>query len=284
MDLLADAGTSKTLTNSSGVLGGLFDEVEKGQIRQNYLQLDCSETGESPLAACLVDDCLVLGKSIDQGGALYNHVLRISLANQHHRCDRRYRPAHFVEKKLNLDEFYEILSKNYEGHEALRQYIIHKCPHFGNNEQEMDEWGAEFYRKLVESCKKEQTLRNGKVIPGAFAFMMHEDMGKACMATPDGRQAGEAFNGGSDPVSGRDIKGPTASLLSTTTWDQRPFLGGIAVNMRLNLSGMNEDKLNALKSLIKTFMARNGFELQVNSISPETLENAMRELRNTRIS
>ena len=97
------------------------------------------------------------------------------------------------------------------------------------------------------------------------------------MATPDGRLAGEAFNGGSDPVSGRDIKGPTASLLSTTTWDQRPFLGGIAVNMRLNLSGMTEDKMIAVKSLIKTFMARNGFELQVNAVSPETLENAMRE-------
>ena len=101
----------------------------------------------------------------------------------------------------------------------------------------MDAWGAEFYQKLVESCPKQETLRGGKVIPGAFAFMMHEDMGKVCMATPDGRLAGEAFNGGSDPVSGRDIKGPTASLLSTTTWDQRPFLGGIAVNMRLNLSG-----------------------------------------------
>ena len=33
----------------------------------------------------------------------------------------------------------------------------------------------------------------------------------------------------------------------------------------------------AVKSVIKTFMARNGFELQVNAVSPETLENAMRE-------
>jgi len=280
MDLLARRRDFKNIDELKAAYWEvLFDEVEKGQIRQNYLQLErLRNGGESPLAACLVDDCLVLGKSIDQGGALYNHVLPDFIGPTNTidaiaDIDRLI----FVEKKLNLDEFYEILSKNYEGHEALRQYIIHKCPHFGNNEQEMDEWGAEFYRKLVESCKKEQTLRNGKVIPGAFAFMMHEEMGKACMATPDGRQAGEAFNGGSDPVSGRDIKGPTASLLSTTTWDQRPFLGGIAVNMRLNLSGMNEDKLNALKSLIKTFMARNGFELQVNSISTETLENAMRE-------
>ena len=176
---------------------------------------------------------------------------------------------------MTLDEFYEILLKNFEGHEDLRQYLIHKCPHFGNNEAEMDAWAKEFYNKLVEACDQHSTIRGGKVIPGAFAFMMHEDMGKACMATPDGRFAGETFNGGSDPVSGRDIKGPTASLLSTTEWDQRPFLGGIAVNLRLNMSNMTEDKMIAVKALIKTFMARNGFELQVNTVSPELLEKAM---------
>lgn len=257
----------------------LFDEVEKGQTHQNYLQLErLRNGGESPLAACLVDDCLARGKSIDQGGALFNHVLPDYIGPTNTiDAIADIDQLVFKEKKLTLDEFYDILSKNYEGHEDLRQYIINKCPHFGNNEPEMDAWGKEFYAKLVEACPEYETLRGGKVIPGAFAFMMHEDMGKECMATPDGRLAGEAFNGGSDPVSGRDVKGPTASILSTTEWDQRPFLGGIAVNMRLNLSDMNEDKLNAFKALIKVFMERNGFEMQVNTVSPETLEKAMKD-------
>ena len=257
----------------------LFEETEKGQMHQNYLQLErLRNGGESPLAACLVDDCLARGKSIDQGGALYNHVLPDFIGTSNTiDAIADIDQVVFKEKKLTLDEFYEILKKNFEGHEDLRQYLISKCPHFGNNEPEMDAWGAEFYRKLVEACPQWETLRGGKTMPGAFAFMMHEDMGKVCMATPDGRLAGEAFNGGSDPVSGRDIKGPTASLLSTTEWDQRPFLGGIAVNQRLNLSNLSEEKMIAVKSLIKTFMARNGFELQINSVSPETLEKAMQE-------
>lgn len=280
MDLLGTKRDFKTIEElKSAYWSWLFSEVKQGQIHQNYLQLERMRNGgESPLAACLVDDCLARGKGIDQGGALYNHVLPDFIgATNTIDAIADIEQLVFKEKKLSLDELYEILCNNFSGHEDLRQYIIQKCPHFGNNEAKMDAWGAEFYQKLVESCPKQETLRGGKVIPGAFAFMMHEDMGKVCMATPDGRLAGEAFNGGSDPVSGRDIKGPTASLLSTTTWDQRPFLGGIAVNMRLNLSGMTEDKMIAVKSVIKTFMARNGFELQVNAVSPETLENAMRE-------
>lgn len=278
MDILAEKRDFATIDElKKAFWQKLFDETAEGQRQQKYLQLErLRNGGESPLAACLVDDCLARGKSIDQGGALFNHVLPnyIGVSNTIDSIADIDQIV-FKEKKLTLDEFYEILLKNFEGHEDLRQYLIHKCPHFGNNEPEMDAWAKEFYNKLVEACNQHGTIRGGKVIPGAFAFMMHEDMGKACMATPDGRFAGEAFNGGSDPVSGRDIKGPTASLLSTTEWDQRPFLGGIAVNLRLNMSNMTEDKMIAVKTLIKTFMARNGFELQINTVSPELLEKAM---------
>lgn len=280
MDLLAQRRDFKDIDElKKAYFDYLFEEVRKGQINQNYLQLErLRNGGETPLASVLVDDCLARGKGIDQGGALFNHVLP-DFIGPSNTIDSiaDIDQIVFKDKKLTLDEFYEVLENNYEGHEDLRQYIVNKCPHFGNNEPEMDAWAKEFYAKLAEACAPFTTIRGGKVIPGAFAFMMHEDMGKACMATPDGRPAGEAFNGGSDPVSGRDIKGPTASILSTTEWDQRPFLGGIAVNMRLNLSDMSDDKMNALKSLIKTFMARNGFEMQINTVSPETLEKAMAE-------
>lgn len=280
MDLLGERQDFKTIDElKQAFWERLAAEVATGQIHQNYLQLErLRNGGETPLASCLVDDCLVRGKSIDQGGALFNHVLPDFIGTSNTiDAIADIEQAVFCDKKVTLPEFYQILCDNFSGHENFRQYLIHKCPHFGNNEPKMDVWGKEFYKRLVDACPDNETLRGGKVIPGAFAFMMHEDMGKACMATPDGRLAGEAFNGGSDPVSGRDINGPTASLLSTTEWDQRPFLGGIAVNIRLNLSDMNEDKMNALKSLIKIFMARNGFELQVNTVSPETLEKAMKE-------
>ena len=254
----------------------IFAEVKKGIAEQNIMQLERRRNGgESPLAACLVHDCLARGKSIDQGGARYNHILpdfvgaatTIDSLAAIEQCV-------FLEKKLTLAEFYRVLEENFENNEALRQYIIHRCPHFGNNDA-MDEKAKIFHKMLADSCSGLTTFRNGHVIPGVFSFDMHEQMGRNCMATPDGRKAGEAFNGGSDPVSGRDISGPTAAILSDTAWDHSPFLGGIAVNIRLNTANFDEEKCKTFRALIQTFLARGGFEIQVNTVSPEVLEAAI---------
>jgi formate C-acetyltransferase len=279
MDMLKERRDFATFDELyEGYKTALYKQVREANFHQIMLQLERYRNGgESPLASVLVEDCIRRGKGIDQRGTIYNHVLPNfigptnvidSLAD--------INQIVFKEKKISLDEFYEILVNDFEGHEDFRQYLINKCPHFGNNEDEMDAFGKKFYQMLADSMPGEPTLRGGIVIPGCFAFMMHEDMGKACMATPDGRHAGEAFNAGSDPVSGRDINGPTASLLSTTEWDHMPFLGGVAVNIRLNTNDFNEEKLSIFRALVMTFMERNGFELQVTTVSPEILEDAIK--------
>lgn len=255
----------------------VFEEVRKGQQLQNMMQLErLRNGGESPLASCLVSDCIARGKNIDQGGALYNHILPdfIGVSNVIDSM-AAIDTLVFKEKKLTLDQYWEIISSNFEGQEALRQYIINRCPHFGNNEDYTDQLAVRTYKMLAESCEEFTTIRGGKVYPGAFSFMMHVDMGGKTMATFDGRLANEAFCGGSDPVSGRDVNGPTASILSTTEWPQECFPGGIAVNLRLSLRPLDEKKRANMMQLIRTFMKRGGFELQINNVSVEELEDAM---------
>lgn len=255
----------------------LFEEVREGQELQNLMQIErLRNGGESPLASCLVRDCLARGKNIDQGGALYNHVLPdfIGVSNVIDSLSA-IDTLVYQEKRLTLDEYWAILEKNFEGEEALRQYIVNRCRHFGNNEPYTDELGVRIYRMLADACEGFTTIRGGHVYPGAFSFMMHVDMGSTTMATPDGRRAGEAFNAGSDPVSGRDVNGPTASILSTTAWPQECFPGGIAVNLRVNMRPLDEWKRTNMTQLIKVFLERGGFELQINNVSAEELEDAM---------
>ena len=255
----------------------LFEAVRKGQELQNMMQLErLRNGGESPLASCLVKDCLARGKNIDQGGALYNHILPnfIGVSNVIDSL-AAIDTLVFKEKKLTLDQYWEIVNSNFEGQEPLRQYIINRCPHFGNNEAYTDQLAVRIYNMLVESCEGFKTIRGANVYPGAFSFMMHVQMGSETMATFDGRLAREAFCGGSDPVSGRDVNGPTASILSTTEWPQECFPGGVAVNLRLNLRPLDDKKRENMLQLIRTFMKRGGFELQVNNVSIEELEDAI---------
>jgi formate C-acetyltransferase len=79
---------------------------------------------------------------------------------------------------------------------------------------------------------------------------------------------------GSGPAQGREKKGPTASILSSTKWEHYPFIGGIAVNMKF---GHIFDKYNIekLMNIVEIFMQRGGFELQINVVDSEKLKKAM---------
>jgi trans-4-hydroxy-L-proline dehydratase len=65
---------------------------------------------------------------------------------------------------------------------------------------------------------------------------MHERLGSVCGATPDGRRAGFPFADGCGPAQGREKAGPTAAVLSVTSWDAAPLIGGAAFNMKFTAS------------------------------------------------
>jgi len=73
---------------------------------------------------------------------------------------------------------------------------------------------------------------------------------------------------------GREAEGPTASVLSSTSWEHWPFIGGVAVNMKFSKSLFTKDSLTVLKSIVRTYLSRGGFELQINVTDRETLERA----------
>ena len=96
---------------------------------------------------------------------------------------------------------------------------------------------------------------------------MHDRFGQETMASPDGRRKGFPLGDGSGPAQGREVTGPTASILSSTKWEHKKFIGGIAVNLKFSSASWGKDDINKFISLIDVFMARGGFELQVNSVN-----------------
>ena len=76
---------------------------------------------------------------------------------------------------------------------------------------------------------------------------------------------------GSGPAQGREQNGPTAAVLSYTKWDHTPFIGGIAMNMKFSRKYFKEDSLRKMTALIRTYLKRGGFELQINVVDRDTL-------------
>ena len=250
-------------------------------IKTNFeIQNNCREIRRNnslnPLLSCFVNDCLSNGKDIEQGGARYNWIMPsfVGMANL---VDSLYaiNKLVFEEKKLSLTEFKTVLDNNFEENEILRLYIQNKIPKYGNDIDDIDLYFSEFSEHIVSECEKYiPVLSNGRLIPSVFCWVMHERFGRETGATPDGRKAGFPLGDGSGPCQGRELNGPTASVLSSTKWEHGKFIGGVAVNMKFSKSSLGKNATETMKSIIKTYLKRNGFEIQVNVVDNETLKKA----------
>lgn len=248
-------------------------KVETAARDQNRLQLERSRNGRETLrAACLVHDCLETGRSLDQGGAIYNYIMPtfVGMANLVDSL-AAINFLVFKEKEITLAKLVQILRDNYKGNEPLRKRIIAKLPHYGNNEPVTDQLAQKIADMLAHIGDGLRTFRGSTLVPSLFSYLEHERLGQQTMATPDGRLAGFPLADSVGAAQGRDKNGPTAAILSATCWDHTPFIGGIAVNMKFDKSQMSGETAVKMKALIKTFMERGGFQLQINSVDRETL-------------
>lgn len=234
--------------------------------------LEASRNSNDPMrVCCLVEDCIGRGKSIMEGGERYTFLQPVFLGFSN-AVDSliAIRDLVFTQKRMSLSEFCHIVDNDFENEEALRQEIIHKFPHYGNDDATADQV-AEMLACGIKRVFHEPMLGGDTMIPGSFSYIGHAVRGSKMGATFDGRKAFYSYSDGCSPVQGRDVNGPTAMILSLSSWDQQEFLGGMVVNIKFgrnNLCGQNQQKF---VQLLRTFVRRGGLEMQVNVVDRQTL-------------
>ena len=273
----------------SGRSAGCFDEfcaryferlgreIAEGARAQNEARVQRRKHGRKPLQSVFTRDCIARGRDIDDGGAVYNWVecSFVGLANLADSLEV-IREEVFNEKRLTLAGLKAILDADYEGHEPTRRRFLEKYPKYGHDCAEVDALLEKAVGLVRAECAKHRMAPDGShYVPGAFCWVMHEMLGRVCGATPDGRKAGVPFADGCGPAQGREAYGPTAAILSTTSWDHSPMIGGLAYNMKFNSRLFESPEgFACLRDLILTFLRRGGFETQINVVDTETLKEA----------
>jgi len=246
-------------------------------VRQKY--------GGKPLQSVFTRDCLERGRDIDDGGARYNWVecSFVGLANL---IDSLYviREEVFSARRTDLCTLDDVLKANFQGHEKTRQRYLRGHPKYGNDCAPVDSLMQNIMDFIAEECARQRIEPDcSPFVPGAFCWIMHEQLGRECGATPDGRVAGFPFADGCGAAQGRELHGPTAAVLSVTSWDPVPLIGGAAFNMRFNKELFNTpDTLPKLKYLVLTFLRRGGFETQINILDHNILREAQMNPENYR--
>ena len=255
----------------------LAEAIRQGVAVENRNRELRRVNGRKPFQSLFTNDCIERGRDIDDGGARYNWVecSFVGLANL---ADSLYVIQEEVYKQntLSLAQLRDLLEANFEGREADRLRLLKRHPKYGTSAEEVDHLVRDTVAFVTNECARHKMLPdNSHFIPGAFCWIMHEKLGRECGATPDGRKAGFPFADGAGPAQGRETSGPTAAILSTTSWDAAPLIGGVALNMKFNSSLFTSpEAFQRLRDLIVTYLRRGGFEVQVNVVDHAVLQKA----------
>jgi pyruvate formate-lyase len=245
------------------------------------------------LCSAFVDDCIGRGKTIKEGGSVYDFIsgLQVGIANLGNSM-AAIKKLVFEAATISKETLAKNLKNNFNGKdgEKVRQLLLNYAPKYGNDDDYVDKLLCEAYMYYIDELKKYHTTRFGRgpfgcsYYAGTSSISSNVPSGSVVPATPDGRKAFTPLAEGSSPTSGTDTLGPTAVFKSVSKLPTNKILGGVLLNQKLSPSALtNETQKQKLISIIRTFFETlKGWHVQYNIVSRETLLAAKKNPENYR--
>jgi len=231
---------------------------------------------QQPFLSCFCADCIHRAKDICNGGAYYPSVHGAGTMGIATMADSlsAIEKLVYTEKVFTLAQLRDMLRVDYEGFEEERQMLL-AVPKYGNDCPETDKYAAWFVRFQDELFSEYRTYDGGPVYIAIASNTSNIPAGKEIAATPDGRHALQPVSDAASPMHGRDVKGPTAAIKSLTVPDYTHSSCGTVVNQKYSPEMFTDpEKRKLLASIIRTYFARGGQEMQINSVSRAVLMDA----------
>lgn len=232
----------------------------------------------------LTGGCIETGKEVWEGGANYYTVAQISVAGVDAANSlMAVKKLVFEDKKLTMAELKKALAANFEGEYEKVGKMCFEAPKHGNDIPEVNQLlrrvndsiltafnnvdgGGNFISKDIKSSLDQYTKS------------VHNPMGMATGALPNGKKAGVALTDGSlSAMPGTDVNGPTALVMSAAKGNDAVKWCATHMNMKLPPDQLESRKgrENVLQ-LIKTLFDNGGYHIQFNVLNTEILRDAQK--------
>ena len=251
-------------------------------IVENAVDLGIEKEVPDILCSALTDDCIGRGKTLKEGGAVYDYIsaLQVGIANLADSL-AAIKKLVFEEKSVTKEELWEALMTDWESERSqeIQQMILYDVPKYGNDDDYVDQLVTKAYDVYIDEIKKYPNTRFGRGpiggirYSGTSSISANVGQGRGTMATPDGRKAWTPLAEGCSPSHNMDQNGPTAVLKSVAKLPTEDILGGVLLNQKVNPQTLaKEEDKQKLILLLRTFFNKlKGYHIQYNVVSRETL-------------
>lgn len=256
-------------------------------IVENAVDLASERDVPDILCSTLTQDCIGRGKTIKEGGAVYDFIsgLQIGIANMADSL-AAIKKLVFEEKKITPQQLWDALQDDFmsEENQKIQSMLINEAPKYGNDDDYVDQLVVEAYDSYINEIKKYPSTRyqrgpvGGIRYAGTSSISANVGQGYGTMATPDGRKAHTPLAEGCSPAHAMDKNGPTAVFKTVSKLPTHEITGGVLLNQKVTPQMLaTEENKEKLEIIIKTFFNRlHGYHVQYNVVSRETLIDAQK--------
>ena len=254
-------------------------------IVENAVDLASERDVPDVLCSALVQDCIGRGRTIKEGGAVYDYIsgLQVGIANMADSL-AAIKKLVYEEQKLTRKQLWQAILNDFSGEEGqrVRQMLIDEAPKFGNDDDYVDQLVVQAYDSYLDEMRKYPNTRfnrgpiGGIRFGGTSSVSANVGQGYGTMATPDGRKARQPLAEGCSPAHAMDRSGPTAVFKSVSKLRTEWITGGVLLNQKVTPALLaNPENKAKLILLIRTFFNRlRGFHVQYNVVDRATLLDA----------
>ena len=218
------------------------------------------------LCSALTDDCIGRGKTIKEGGAVYDFIsgLQVGIANMADSL-AAIKKLVYEEKKITKQQLWDAILDNFQSPEnkKIQEMLIEEAPKYGNDNDYVDNLVVEAYDSYLDEIKKYPNTRyqrgpiGGIRYGGTSSISANVGQGMGTIATPDGRNAFEPLAEGCSPAHNADKNGPTAIFKTVSKLPTEKITGGVLLNQKMTPQMLStEENKQKLEMLIRTFFNR----------------------------
>ena len=205
------------------------------------------------LCSALTDDCIGRGKTIKEGGAVYDFIsgLQVGIANMADSL-AAIKKLVYEEKKITKQQLWDAILDNFQSPEnkKIQEMLIEEAPKYGNDNDYVDNLVVEAYDSYLDEIKKYPNTRyqrgpiGGIRYGGTSSISANVGQGMGTIATPDGRNAFEPLAEGCSPAHNADKNGPTAIFKTVSKLPTEKITGGVLLNQKMTPQMLSTEENN----------------------------------------